>query len=66
MQEGRTLRLLFGDFDVESSPGCRNGSVVITGKSGERRLGELAYDGVLVLADLRNSQHFTRIPADRF
>ncbi|XP_005798560.1 discoidin, CUB and LCCL domain-containing protein 1-like isoform X1 [Xiphophorus maculatus] len=39
VQEGRTLRLLFGDFDIESSPGCRNGSIVITGKSGERRLG---------------------------
>uniref|UniRef100_A0A3Q2QCM3 Si:dkey-34d22.1 n=1 Tax=Fundulus heteroclitus TaxID=8078 RepID=A0A3Q2QCM3_FUNHE len=37
--EGRALRLLFGDFDIEGSPGCRNGSVVITGRSGERRLG---------------------------
>ncbi|XP_037641694.1 discoidin, CUB and LCCL domain-containing protein 1 isoform X6 [Sebastes umbrosus] len=37
--EGRTLRLLFGDFDVESSPGCRNGSVVITDESGEPSLG---------------------------
>ncbi|MEQ2210704.1 hypothetical protein XENOCAPTIV_017930, partial [Xenoophorus captivus] len=39
VEEGRTLRLLFGDFDIESSPGCRNGSIVITGKSGERRVG---------------------------
>ncbi|KAM4735953.1 discoidin, CUB and LCCL domain-containing protein 1 isoform 2-T2 [Anableps anableps] len=39
VQEGRTLRLLFGDFDIESSPGCRNGSIVISGKSGERSLG---------------------------
>uniref|UniRef100_A0A3Q2XKJ9 Si:dkey-34d22.1 n=1 Tax=Hippocampus comes TaxID=109280 RepID=A0A3Q2XKJ9_HIPCM len=30
--EGRTLRLLFGDFDIESSPGCSNGSLVITDK----------------------------------
>ncbi|XP_040900891.1 discoidin, CUB and LCCL domain-containing protein 1 isoform X2 [Toxotes jaculatrix] len=37
--EGRTLRLLFGDFDVESSPGCSNGSLVITEKNGERSLG---------------------------
>ncbi|XP_074510170.1 discoidin, CUB and LCCL domain-containing protein 1 isoform X2 [Sebastes fasciatus] len=37
--EGRTLRLLFGDFDVESSPGCRNGSLVITDESGEPSLG---------------------------
>ncbi|KAM4567924.1 discoidin, CUB and LCCL domain-containing protein 1 [Fundulus diaphanus] len=37
--EGRALRLLFGDFDIEASPGCRNGSIVITGRSGERRLG---------------------------
>uniref|UniRef100_A0A3B4AIY0 Uncharacterized protein n=1 Tax=Periophthalmus magnuspinnatus TaxID=409849 RepID=A0A3B4AIY0_9GOBI len=25
--EGRTLRLLFGDFDIENSPGCSNGSL---------------------------------------
>ncbi|KAF3839941.1 hypothetical protein F7725_018658 [Dissostichus mawsoni] len=37
--EGRTLRLLFGDFDIESSPDCRNGSLVITDKSGELTLG---------------------------
>ncbi|XP_059194456.1 discoidin, CUB and LCCL domain-containing protein 1 isoform X1 [Centropristis striata] len=37
--EGRTLRLLFGDFDIESSPGCKNGSLVITDKSGEPSLG---------------------------
>ncbi|XP_049903036.1 discoidin, CUB and LCCL domain-containing protein 1 isoform X3 [Epinephelus moara] len=39
VSEGQTLRLLFGDFDVESSPDCGNGSLVITGKSGERILG---------------------------
>jgi len=38
--EGRTLRLLFGDFDIESSPGCSNGSVVITDKNGEPSMGE--------------------------
>lgn len=43
MPEGRTLRLLFGDFDVESSPGCSNGSIVITDKSGERSLGEWSH-----------------------
>ncbi|XP_032374210.1 discoidin, CUB and LCCL domain-containing protein 1 isoform X2 [Etheostoma spectabile] len=37
--EGQTLRLLFGDFDIESSPGCRNGSLVITDKSGIPSLG---------------------------
>ncbi|KAM3613581.1 uncharacterized protein V6R79_001788 [Siganus canaliculatus] len=37
--EGRNLRLLFGDFDVESSPGCSNGSLVITDRNGEARLG---------------------------
>ncbi|XP_076594012.1 discoidin, CUB and LCCL domain-containing protein 1 isoform X1 [Chaetodon auriga] len=37
--EGRTLRLLFGDFDIESSPGCSNGSLVITDKNGELSLG---------------------------
>ncbi|KAM9724129.1 discoidin, CUB and LCCL domain-containing protein 1 isoform 2-T2 [Menidia menidia] len=39
--EGRTLRLLFGDFDIESSPGCSNGSVVITGKNGEPWMGPI-------------------------
>ncbi|CAI5663329.1 discoidin, CUB and LCCL domain-containing protein 1 [Oreochromis niloticus] len=39
--QGRTLRLLFGDFDVESSPGCSNGSVMITDKNGEHSLGPL-------------------------
>ncbi|KAM9310617.1 discoidin, CUB and LCCL domain-containing protein 1 isoform 2-T2 [Pholidichthys leucotaenia] len=37
--EGQTLQLLFGDFDIESSPGCSNGSMVITDKNGENRLG---------------------------
>ncbi|XP_071326739.1 discoidin, CUB and LCCL domain-containing protein 1 isoform X2 [Trachinotus anak] len=37
--EGRTLRLLFGDFDLENSPGCSNGSLVITDKNGEPILG---------------------------
>lgn len=38
--QGRMLRLLFGDFDIESSPGCSNGSLVITVKTGEHTLGE--------------------------
>ncbi|KAM9852144.1 discoidin, CUB and LCCL domain-containing protein 1 [Aulostomus maculatus] len=37
--EGRTLRLLFGDFDVEKSSGCSNGSLLITDKNGEASLG---------------------------
>uniref|UniRef100_A0A3P8UZF5 Si:dkey-34d22.1 n=1 Tax=Cynoglossus semilaevis TaxID=244447 RepID=A0A3P8UZF5_CYNSE len=37
--QGRMLRLLFGDFDIESSPGCSNGSLVITAKTGEHTLG---------------------------
>lgn len=41
MAEGRTLRLLFGDFDIEDSPGCTNGSLVITGSNGEARLGNV-------------------------
>ncbi|XP_018542336.1 discoidin, CUB and LCCL domain-containing protein 1 [Lates calcarifer] len=39
--EGRTLQLLFGDFDVESSPGCSNGSLVITDNSGKPSLGPM-------------------------
>ncbi|CAB1333716.1 unnamed protein product, partial [Coregonus sp. 'balchen'] len=37
--KGRTLRLLFGDFDVERSPGCRNGSLTITSNNGAPSLG---------------------------
>lgn len=40
LPEGRTLRLLFGDFDIESSPGCSNGSLVITDKNGYTSLGK--------------------------
>lgn len=43
MPESQTLRLLFGDFDIESSPGCSNGSLVIADKNGEPLLGELVY-----------------------
>lgn len=39
--EGRTLRLLFGDFDIESSPDCSNGSLVITYKNGDTSLGKI-------------------------
>ncbi|XP_077382717.1 discoidin, CUB and LCCL domain-containing protein 1 isoform X2 [Festucalex cinctus] len=37
--EGRTLRLLFGDFDIESSPDCTNGSLAITDNNGHPVLG---------------------------
>lgn len=43
--ESRTLRLLFGDFDVERSPSCSNGSLVIVDKNGEPLLGKLVYLG---------------------
>ncbi|XP_011471636.1 discoidin, CUB and LCCL domain-containing protein 1 isoform X2 [Oryzias latipes] len=39
--EGRTLQLLFGDFDVETSPACSNGSLVISDKKGELKMGPL-------------------------
>ncbi|XP_038833417.1 discoidin, CUB and LCCL domain-containing protein 1 isoform X1 [Salvelinus namaycush] len=39
--KGRTLHLLFGDFDVERSPGCRNGSLTITPNNGAPSLGPL-------------------------
>ena len=38
--KGRTLHLLFGDFDVERSPGCRNGSLTITPNNGAPSLGK--------------------------
>ncbi|XP_071757746.1 discoidin, CUB and LCCL domain-containing protein 1 isoform X2 [Centroberyx gerrardi] len=38
---GRTLRLLFGDFDIESSPDCSNGSLVITANNGAASLGPM-------------------------
>lgn len=41
--ESQTLRLLFGDFDIESSPDCSNGSLVITDRNGVRLLGKLVY-----------------------
>ncbi|XP_037532969.1 discoidin, CUB and LCCL domain-containing protein 1 [Nematolebias whitei] len=37
--ERRTLRLLFGDFDIENSPGCSNGSVVISDQAGKPIIG---------------------------
>lgn len=39
--QGRTLRFLFGDFDVEQSPGCRNGSLTITASDGTHSIGPL-------------------------
>lgn len=41
MSEGQRLRLLFGDFDIEDSPGCANGSLVITERNGEPGLGKV-------------------------
>lgn len=41
VSEGRTLRLLFGDLDIESSPGCSNGSLVIAEKNGKLSLGKV-------------------------
>ncbi|XP_076016809.1 discoidin, CUB and LCCL domain-containing protein 1 [Genypterus blacodes] len=37
--EGRTLRLLFGDIDIETSPECSNGSLMITASDGASSLG---------------------------
>ncbi|XP_061772052.1 discoidin, CUB and LCCL domain-containing protein 1 isoform X2 [Nerophis ophidion] len=37
--EGRTLLLFFGDFNIESSTGCNNGSLIIVDKSGLPYLG---------------------------
>ncbi|KAM4633619.1 discoidin, CUB and LCCL domain-containing protein 1 isoform 2-T2 [Polymixia lowei] len=39
--QGRMLRLHFGDFDIESSPDCSNGSLVITANNGAPGLGPL-------------------------
>ncbi|XP_077577189.1 discoidin, CUB and LCCL domain-containing protein 1 isoform X1 [Stigmatopora nigra] len=39
VQEGRTLHLLFGDFDIESSSSCSNGSLIITDRNGDSVLG---------------------------
>ncbi|KAF3691755.1 Discoidin, CUB and LCCL domain-containing protein 1 Precursor [Channa argus] len=39
LPKSQTLRLLFGDFDIESSEGCTNGSLVITDKDGAPQLG---------------------------
>lgn len=41
VSEGRTLRLLLGDFDIEDSPGCANGSLLITERNGEPSLGKV-------------------------
>lgn len=40
--ERRTLRLLFGDFDIENSPGCSNGSVVISDQAGKPIIGKFS------------------------
>lgn len=71
--EGRMLRLLFGDFDIESSPGCSNGSLVITDKNGEPSLGKTdsvffkcicVWDIIEVLSCLL-FEFFSEIPANR-
>lgn len=46
MPEGRTLQLLFGDFDVETSPACSNGSLAISDKKGELKMGMLTQKGI--------------------
>ena len=38
--QGRTLRLLFGDFDIEGSMDCPNGSLVITPSNGSPSIGK--------------------------
>ena len=59
--EGRTLRLLFGDFDVESSPACSNGSLVITDRSGDAVLGKQIVTEVISPLWLTLSQRFALI-----
>ncbi|CAL8358393.1 unnamed protein product [Arctogadus glacialis] len=39
--QGRTLRLLLGDFDIEGSMDCTNGSLVITPSNGSPSIGPL-------------------------
>nr|XP_015204340.1 PREDICTED: discoidin, CUB and LCCL domain-containing protein 1-like [Lepisosteus oculatus] len=39
--QGRTLRLVFGDFDLEYSPNCSAGSLTITPSNGAPSLGPL-------------------------
>lgn len=74
--ERRTLRLLFGDFDIESSPGCSNGSLVITDKNGEPSLGKLVHrrrtSGLITVSGTLTEvlswlvcRFFSEIPADR-
>ena len=38
--QGRTLRLLLGDFDIEGSVTCTNGSLVITSSNGSPSIGK--------------------------
>ncbi|CAL8259626.1 unnamed protein product [Boreogadus saida] len=39
--QGRSLRLLFGDFNIEESVNCTNGSLVITPSNGSPSIGPL-------------------------
>ncbi|XP_059921806.1 discoidin, CUB and LCCL domain-containing protein 2 isoform X4 [Gadus macrocephalus] len=51
--QGRTLRLLFGDFDIEGSMDCPNGSLVITLSNGSPSIGPLC--GRLTASELKLS-----------
>ncbi|XP_056457978.1 LOW QUALITY PROTEIN: discoidin, CUB and LCCL domain-containing protein 2 [Gadus chalcogrammus] len=51
--QGRTLRLLLGDFDIERSMDCTNGSLVITPSNGSPSIGPLC--GRLTALELKMS-----------
>uniref|UniRef100_A0A8C5CGZ5 Si:dkey-34d22.1 n=1 Tax=Gadus morhua TaxID=8049 RepID=A0A8C5CGZ5_GADMO len=51
--QGRTLRLLFGDFDIEGSMDCTNGSLVITPSNGSPSIGPLC--GRLTASEMKMS-----------
>ncbi|CAL8358397.1 unnamed protein product [Arctogadus glacialis] len=51
--QGRTLRLLLGDFDIEGSMDCTNGSLVITPSNGSPSIGPLC--GRLTALELKMS-----------
>ncbi|CAL8339102.1 unnamed protein product [Gadus morhua 'NCC'] len=51
--QGRTLRLLLGDFDIEGSMDCTNGSLVITPSHGSPSIGPLC--GRLTASEMKMS-----------
>ncbi|CAL8339096.1 unnamed protein product [Gadus morhua 'NCC'] len=51
--QGRTLRLLLGDFDIEGSVDCTNGSLVITPSNGSPSIGPLC--GRLTASEMKMS-----------